>query len=92
VALRKSEAAKLSQIGKSFVFHCLTLSELVLTNARNKRAGRDLMVQESIIADLREPGCELESVAEPDLMANDSTHILVRQMMGAVAQYRKSLR
>src|SRR5215831_12346414 len=27
---------------------------------------------------------------EPDLMANDPTRILVRQMMGAVAQYEKS--
>jgi hypothetical protein len=46
------------------------------------------MVQESIIADLRKHSCELESVAEPDLMANDPTRIPVRQMMGAVAQYR----
>ena len=29
-------------------------------------------------------------MAEPDLMANDPTRILVRQMMGAVAQYEKS--
>jgi hypothetical protein len=29
-------------------------------------------------------------VAEPDLIANDPTRILVRQMMGAVAQYEKS--
>jgi len=32
----------------------------------------------------------LVSVAEPDLMANDPTRILVQQMMGAVAQYEKS--
>jgi DNA invertase Pin-like site-specific DNA recombinase len=48
------------------------------------------MVQETIIADLRKYGFELVSVAEPDLMANDPTRILVRQMMGAVAQYEKS--
>ncbi len=48
------------------------------------------MVQETIIADLRKHGFELVSVAEPDLMANDPTRILVRQMMGAVAQYEKS--
>ena len=30
------------------------------------------------------------SVSEPDLMATDPTRILVRQMMGAVAQYEKS--
>jgi hypothetical protein len=39
---------------------------------------------------LRKHGFELVSVAEPDLMANDPTRILVRQMMGAVAQYEKS--
>jgi DNA invertase Pin-like site-specific DNA recombinase len=54
------------------------------------RLARDLMVQETIIADLRKHGFELVSVAEPDLMANDATRILVRQMMGAVAQYEKS--
>jgi DNA invertase Pin-like site-specific DNA recombinase len=54
------------------------------------RLARDLMVQETIIADLRKYGFELVSVAEPDLMANDPTRILVRQMMGAVAQYEKS--
>lgn len=54
------------------------------------RLARDLMVQETIVADLRKHGFELVSVAEPDLMANDPTRILVRQMMGAVAQYEKS--
>ena len=54
------------------------------------RLARDLMIQETIIADLRKHGFELVSVAEPDLMANDPTRILVRQMMGAVAQYEKS--
>jgi hypothetical protein len=44
----------------------------------------------SIIADLRKHGFVLVSVAEPDLMVNDPTRILVRQMMGAVAQYEKS--
>jgi DNA invertase Pin-like site-specific DNA recombinase len=57
---------------------------------RLDRLARDLMVQETIIADLRKNGFELVSVAEPDLMATDPTRILVRQMMGAVAQYEKS--
>lgn len=57
---------------------------------RLDRLARDLMVQETIVADLRKYGFELVSVAEPDLMANDPTRILVRQMMGAVAQYEKS--
>jgi hypothetical protein len=32
----------------------------------------------------------LVSVAEPDLMASDSTRVLMRQLLGAVAQYDKS--
>jgi hypothetical protein len=51
---------------------------------------RDLMVQESIIADLRKHSCEEENVVEPDLMANDPTRTLVRQMIGAVANTEKS--
>jgi DNA invertase Pin-like site-specific DNA recombinase len=62
----------------------------VVVIERLDRLARDLMVQETIIADLRKNGFELVSVAEPDLMANDPTRILVRQMMGAVAQYEKS--
>jgi DNA invertase Pin-like site-specific DNA recombinase len=62
----------------------------VILIERLDHLARDLMVQETIIADLRKNGFELVSVAEPDLMANDPTRILVRQMMGAVAQYEKS--
>ena len=54
------------------------------------RLARDLMVQEATIADLEKSGFTLISVAEPDLMASDPTRILMRQMMGAVAQYDKS--
>ena len=54
------------------------------------RLARDLMVQETIIADLHKCGFTLVSVAEPDLMANDPTRVLMRQLLGAVAQYDKS--
>ena len=54
------------------------------------RLARDLMIQELTIADLAKNGITLISVAEPDLMANDPTRILMRQLMGAVAQYDKS--
>ena len=54
------------------------------------RVARDLMVQEACIADLRKHGFTLVSVQEPDLMANDPTRVLMRQLMGAVAQYDKS--
>ena len=54
------------------------------------RLARDLMVQEACIADLRKNGFTLISVAEPDLMAVDATRVMMRQFMGAVAQYDKS--
>jgi DNA invertase Pin-like site-specific DNA recombinase len=54
------------------------------------RLARDLMVQETAIADLKKNGFTLVSVAEPDLMASDPTRVLMRQLMGAVAQYDKS--
>jgi DNA invertase Pin-like site-specific DNA recombinase len=54
------------------------------------RLARDLMVQEAAIADLHKHGFTLISAAEPDLMAKDPTRILMRQLMGAVAQYDKS--
>jgi DNA invertase Pin-like site-specific DNA recombinase len=54
------------------------------------RLARDLMVQEACIADLRKNGFTLLSVQEPDLMATDATRVLMRQLLGAVAQYEKT--
>jgi DNA invertase Pin-like site-specific DNA recombinase len=54
------------------------------------RLARDLMVQESAIAHMKRDGFELISTQEPDLMANDPTRVLFRQMMGAFAQYEKN--
>jgi DNA invertase Pin-like site-specific DNA recombinase len=48
------------------------------------------MVQEAVVADFDKHGLTLVSVSEPDLMANDPTRILLRQMLGAVAQYDKT--
>jgi DNA invertase Pin-like site-specific DNA recombinase len=55
------------------------------------RLARDLMVQESIIADLRRNGFEIVSVTEPDLCSDDPSRTLMRQMMGAFAQYEKAM-
>lgn len=55
------------------------------------RLARDLMVQETIIADLRKRGFDLVSVAEPDLLQNDPSRILMRQVFGAIAQYEKAM-
>ena len=54
------------------------------------RLARDLMVQETIIGDLRKSGFELVSVMEPDLCSDDPTRKLMRQFMGGIAEYEKS--
>ena len=54
------------------------------------RLARDLMIQESIIADLRANGFQLISVAEPDLLQDDPGRTMFRQFMGAIAQYDKT--
>ena len=55
------------------------------------RLARDLMVQETIIGDLRKRGIELISVAEPDLCSDDPSRKLVRQIFGAIAEYEKAM-
>jgi DNA invertase Pin-like site-specific DNA recombinase len=58
---------------------------------RLDRLARDLMVQEHIVADCQKRGIALLSAAEPDLCSADPTRILMRQILGAVAAYDKSL-
>ena len=84
----KESVDRLAWSGLMTALHANGVSVVIIEKL--DRLARDLMVQETIIADLRKHGFELVSVAEPDLMANDPTRILVRQMMGAVAQYEKS--
>lgn len=55
------------------------------------RLARDLMVQETIIGDLRKRGIELVSVAEPDLCSDDPSRKLVRQIFGAISEYDKAM-
>ena len=55
------------------------------------RLARDLMIQETIIGDLRKYGFELVSVAEPDLCKDDPTRKLMRQIFGAIAEYEKTM-
>lgn len=57
---------------------------------RLDRVARDLMVQESILADFKRKGLEVVSVNEPDLCSDDPSRVLMRQMMGAFFQYEKS--
>ncbi|EFK06766.1 resolvase, N-terminal domain protein [delta proteobacterium NaphS2] len=59
---------------------------------RMDRLARDLMVQEAIISDLQKKGFNLISVVEgPDLLSEDPTRKLIRQFLGAIAEYDKSM-
>lgn len=58
---------------------------------RLDRLARDLMVQEHIIADLQRRGIGLISTAEPDLCSTDPTRKLMRQIMGAIAEYDRQM-
>jgi DNA invertase Pin-like site-specific DNA recombinase len=56
------------------------------------RVARDLMIQETIIQDFRENGVNLISAVEgADLLNNDPTRKLVRQILGAIAEYEKTM-
>jgi DNA invertase Pin-like site-specific DNA recombinase len=55
------------------------------------RIARDLMIQESIIHDLKRHGFQLVSVAEPDLCSDDPSRKLMRQIMGAFHEYEKQM-
>jgi len=58
---------------------------------RLDRLARDLLIQESIIGEFQKHGFELISVAEPDLLSDDPTRKLMRQFMGAIAEWEKSM-
>ena len=51
------------------------------------RLARDLMVLETILADIQKRGFALISAYEPDLCSDDPSRKLMRQIMGAIAEY-----
>ena len=56
------------------------------------RIARDLMIQETIIKDFKENGISLVSAMEgADLLDNDPTRKLVRQILGAISEYEKAM-
>ncbi len=65
-------------------------TKLVLIE-RLDRIARDLMIQESILHDLTSHSFRLVSVAEPDLCSADPSRKLMRQIMGAFAEYEKTM-
>lgn len=58
---------------------------------RLDRVARDLLVQESVIGDFQRKNLTLISVSEPDLLSDDPSRVLMRQMLGAFFQYEKTL-
>ena len=54
---------------------------------RLDRLARDMGLQETTIARLRKAGCEVRSVTEADIDTDDPTRVLVRQLLGCIAQY-----
>lgn len=65
-------------------------TKLVLVEKLDRLA-RDLMVQETIIGDLRKNSFDLISVMEPDLLQDDPSRKLMRQVFGAIAEYEKTM-
>ena len=56
------------------------------------RLARDLMIQEAILRDFSSRGFDLISTAEgAELLSDDPTRKLVRQMFGAIAEYEKRM-
>jgi DNA invertase Pin-like site-specific DNA recombinase len=56
------------------------------------RLARDLIVQETIIAQVQRLGRSLASASEgPDLLDSDPSRKLVRQLFGAIAEYDKAI-
>ena len=49
------------------------------------------MIQEQFIADLQRHGITVLSTYEPDLCSQDPTRVLMRQIMGAFAQYERAV-
>jgi len=60
---------------------------------RIDRLARDIMIQETILADFRKNGIELKSATpgEEDLCGNDPTRTLIRQILGCFAQYERTM-
>jgi DNA invertase Pin-like site-specific DNA recombinase len=57
---------------------------------RLDRLARSLLVQESIIAELKRHGFELISADEPDLLKDDPYRVMFRQFQGAISQAEKA--
>jgi DNA invertase Pin-like site-specific DNA recombinase len=64
-------------------------TKLVLIE-RLDRLGRELMIQENLLAQFVKQGFEIVSVTEPSLCDEDATRVLIRQMLGAIGQFDRT--
>ena len=58
---------------------------------RIDRLARDLMIQENSLHDMGKDGVAVLSVTDGDLLEDDPTRKLVRQVLGAIAEYDKTM-
>lgn len=58
---------------------------------RIDRLARDLMIQENILHDMDTHGVSIISATDGDLLEDDPTRKLVRQVLGAIAEYDKTM-
>ena len=60
---------------------------------RLDRLARDLILQETTVERLKDQGTPVVSASEPDLdtATDDPTKVLIRQIVGAVAQYERAV-
>jgi len=58
---------------------------------RIDRLARDLMIQENILHDMKKHGVDIYSATDGDLLEDDPTRKLVRQVLGAIAEYDKTM-
>ena len=60
---------------------------------RLDRLAADLILQETLVERLREDGTPVRSASEPDLDTDteDPTKVLIRQIIGAVSQYERTV-
>lgn len=63
----------------------------ILLLYRLDRLARDLVIQETILQRLSAKGAQVISVTEPDIDGTDPTRVLVRHVLGAIAQYEKAI-
>ena len=58
---------------------------------RLDRLARDLMIQETIIDSLKKKALDIQSATDGNLLKDDPTRKLVRQVLGAISEYDKSM-